>query len=584
LPHPDDTADAAALIERLLLDERFRAEFRRDPAGVCRREGLDAVSDELATSGNAFQTLEVRESKSSLAGVLLAAAAEGIGMVELIHHMQGAGGHHLDPPAQRALTTALSSPRLRAVSPDAAGMSRAAAEPSGPGIAFGRHVEPDGAGDRVGMAQSVASTPPPAAPGAPPLVETSTPSPPPPLVEAASTPPPPAEPAPLIEAASTPTFDPIALAPGAQAEAAAGADPRAMALLRSIVGEHKIEVATLGGENGAPLVITAVDGQPVSSMNVGARDIAEQLAGLDAASRPPEVGTPWQIGAPGFETGPELQNRIEIHLPDPATTPPAGGAPPPDPRADGVSQGRASGVFGTVKPDDAAGPAPGESQGRASGVFGSVEPPKPALPAVQPVPVAGQIPGQVVQQPIPGQVVQQPIPGQIVQPIPGQQLVQQVPGQQVVQQLPVQQVVQQAPGQQGLGQQVAGQVIPGAPALGPGRPDVVAYAMKYLGVPYRWGGESPSGFDCSGLVKYAYAHFGIDMPHYTHSQFAKFPHVDRDQLQPGDIVFFNNVEHEGMYIGGGKFIQAPHTGDVVKISSMDDPYYKSHYSGAVRPY
>jgi cell wall-associated NlpC family hydrolase len=131
----------------------------------------------------------------------------------------------------------------------------------------------------------------------------------------------------------------------------------------------------------------------------------------------------------------------------------------------------------------------------------------------------------------------------------------------------------------------AADAVPVPVVAGAGRPDVVAFAMKYLGTPYKWGGADPqNGFDCSGLVKYSYAHFGISMDHYTHSQFGAFPHVEKAQLQPGDIVFFNGVEHEGMYIGGGKFIQAPHTGDVVKISSLDEPYYRDHYDGAVRPY
>ncbi len=121
------------------------------------------------------------------------------------------------------------------------------------------------------------------------------------------------------------------------------------------------------------------------------------------------------------------------------------------------------------------------------------------------------------------------------------------------------------------------------PAGGGGRPDVVAYAMQFLGVPYRWGGADPSGFDCSGFAMYVWAHFGVSMAHYTGSQYASFPHVSRDQLEPGDLVFFHGESHEGIYIGGGQFIHAPHTGDVVKISSLSDSWYASGYDGAVRP-
>jgi cell wall-associated NlpC family hydrolase len=122
-----------------------------------------------------------------------------------------------------------------------------------------------------------------------------------------------------------------------------------------------------------------------------------------------------------------------------------------------------------------------------------------------------------------------------------------------------------------------------APAGGGGRPDVVSYAMQFLGVPYRWGGADPSGFDCSGFAMYVWAHFGVSMAHYTGSQYASFPHVSRDQLEPGDLVFFHGESHEGIYIGGGQFIHAPHTGDVVKISSLSDSWYASGYDGAVRP-
>jgi cell wall-associated NlpC family hydrolase len=110
---------------------------------------------------------------------------------------------------------------------------------------------------------------------------------------------------------------------------------------------------------------------------------------------------------------------------------------------------------------------------------------------------------------------------------------------------------------------------------------VVGIAMRYLGVPYVWGGSSPRGFDCSGLVVYAFGQIGISLPHSTYSLWNVGTPVSRDQLQAGDLVFFSGLGHMGIYIGGGQFIHAPHTGDVVKISSMSG-YYSSGYVGARR--
>jgi cell wall-associated NlpC family hydrolase len=110
----------------------------------------------------------------------------------------------------------------------------------------------------------------------------------------------------------------------------------------------------------------------------------------------------------------------------------------------------------------------------------------------------------------------------------------------------------------------------------------VRAALNQRGVPYSWGGGTASGpsygtaqganikgFDCSGLTLYAYAQVGISLPHYTGSQYTAGTRVSQSQLKPGDLVFFySDLHHMGMYIGGGKMVHAPQTGDVVKISSM----------------
>jgi cell wall-associated NlpC family hydrolase len=126
----------------------------------------------------------------------------------------------------------------------------------------------------------------------------------------------------------------------------------------------------------------------------------------------------------------------------------------------------------------------------------------------------------------------------------------------------------------------AAQPAPVAP--GGGHPDAAAIAARYLGVPYRWGGGSPAGFDCSGLVMYVFAQLGISLPHYTVAQYALGTPVSRDQLQPGDVVFFDGLGHVGIYIGGGQFIHAPQTGDVVKVSSLSESWFASTYVGARR--
>ena len=106
----------------------------------------------------------------------------------------------------------------------------------------------------------------------------------------------------------------------------------------------------------------------------------------------------------------------------------------------------------------------------------------------------------------------------------------------------------------------------------------VQIALKYLGVPYAWGGASPSGFDCSGLVMYVYRQLGVSLPHSAAMQYECGTHVSRDQLQPGDLVFYGSpIHHVGIYVGNGDMIDAPYTGVSVRIDPL-----QSDYAGATR--
>lgn len=116
---------------------------------------------------------------------------------------------------------------------------------------------------------------------------------------------------------------------------------------------------------------------------------------------------------------------------------------------------------------------------------------------------------------------------------------------------------------------------------------IVDTAKKYLGTPYVWGGVSPSGFDCSGFVYYVYNSLGIKLSRMQVDMYQKGTKVEKADLQPGDIVFFQNtykagISHCGIYVGDGKFIHSTTSGDVVSYSDLNSAYYVKHYYGACR--
>ena len=113
--------------------------------------------------------------------------------------------------------------------------------------------------------------------------------------------------------------------------------------------------------------------------------------------------------------------------------------------------------------------------------------------------------------------------------------------------------------------------------------EIVAYAKKFIGTPYRHGGASPDGFDCSGFTQYVFAHFGGNLPRTAAGQFNCGTFVEKSELEPGDLVFFKSssrISHVGIYVGGGSFIHAPQSGDDVKTSSFSTTSLK--YYGAAR--
>ncbi len=120
------------------------------------------------------------------------------------------------------------------------------------------------------------------------------------------------------------------------------------------------------------------------------------------------------------------------------------------------------------------------------------------------------------------------------------------------------------------------------PHTGTGAQPIVQTALKYVGVPYRWGGVTPAGFDCSGFVRYVYAKAGVSLPRTAAEQYKSGVPVTRENLQPGDLVFFDRLRHNGIYVGDRRFIHATRTGGHVIVSHLDEPWFKRRWIGGRR--
>jgi cell wall-associated NlpC family hydrolase len=604
----EHTQRVGQLIERLLLDAPFRAEFRKDPAGACRELGLADLADELGHSGKSMHTLELRESKSSLAGVVMAVAAEGIGVVELhglVEHgllkgnLRAAGEHALRGVNPMHPASSLRS-ELRGENP----LRGAAHNPLG---AAQRDSQLAGQAERSAGGEAAS---PPGAPATAGPVPAPSGQAPPPLPTAAAQP---GSPAPI----PTPSSQPPSSAPVTPGAGGGGAAQTGTPTPSAPSAPAAPAPAGAGGAQGA----TGGGAGSPTPPPVPPVPGAQPAAGGAAAVWPEPSQTPTGPGAAGGAAVADLSGQGAV-----AGTGSPGLAAllesphlalPPDVRAV-LAQGNVDPRLVSVLDDAVA---------HHNIVIGDIE------TATEPVHAQAIDIISVDGQPVgPGNVAARDLVTEIAALEPGtrpneigtpwpiqsqgfftdaqhqnrlhlaftstaeydpQAPAGSAPATTASSGSPAASA-QEVAGGSGASGHAAGAAATGA-AAAPSDPNWAsakahaAYevAKHELGVPYLWGGTSPkTGFDCSGLVQYAYRQAGIDIPRVAAEQFHAGTPVDLSHLREGDLVFFQDstgyIHHVGMYVGDHKFIQAPQTGEKVDYGDLRDPYFAQQFAGGRR--